>query len=154
MLSIIIQLLHNCFCQLTRPLPGPTELSVACVWACSVVSNSFATPWTVACQAPLSMGFPRQEYWSGLPFPSQGDLPDPGDNLHLLLSPALQTDSLPLSHLESPAKVSITLWGLGRGPILGERSSRTEGNLWHLLTSSAKAGVLRGPQSVSAEIPD
>ena len=36
------------------------------------------TPWTVACQAPLSMGFPRQEYWSGLPFPSSGDLPDPG----------------------------------------------------------------------------
>ena len=38
----------------------------------------FATPWTVACQAPLSMGFPRQEYWSGWPFPSPGDLPDPG----------------------------------------------------------------------------
>ena len=36
------------------------------------------TPWTVACQAPLSMGFSRQEYWSGLPFPSPGDLPDPG----------------------------------------------------------------------------
>ena len=38
----------------------------------------FATPWTVAHQAPLSMGFSRQEYWSGLPFPSPGDLPDPG----------------------------------------------------------------------------
>ena len=38
----------------------------------------FATPWTVACQAPLSMRFSRQEYWSGLPFPSPGDLPDPG----------------------------------------------------------------------------
>ena len=37
-----------------------------------------ATPWTVACQAPPSMGFPRQEYWSGLPFPSPGDLPNPG----------------------------------------------------------------------------
>ena len=41
------------------------------------MSDSFATPWTVARQAPLSMGFPRQEYWSGLPFPSPGDLPDP-----------------------------------------------------------------------------
>ena len=41
------------------------------------MSDSFATPWTVACQAPLSMGFPRQEYWSGLPFPSSGDLPNP-----------------------------------------------------------------------------
>ena len=38
--------------------------------------DSFAIPWTVACQAPLSMGFPRQEYRSGLPFPSPGDLPD------------------------------------------------------------------------------
>ena len=43
-----------------------------------VVSNSFATPWTAARQAPLSMGFCRQEYWSGLSFPSPGDLPDPG----------------------------------------------------------------------------
>ena len=38
----------------------------------------FVTPWTIAHQAPLSMGFPRQEYWSGLPFPSPGDLPDSG----------------------------------------------------------------------------
>ena len=46
--------------------------------ACSVVSNSFATPWTIACQAPLSMGFSRQEYWRELPFPLPGDLPHPG----------------------------------------------------------------------------
>ena len=39
---------------------------------------TLATPWTVACQAPLAMGFSRQEYWNGLPFPSPGDLPDPG----------------------------------------------------------------------------
>ena len=51
----------------------------------------FATPWTVACQAPLSMGFSRQEYWSGLPFPSPGDLPDPGIEPR---SPALETDAL------------------------------------------------------------
>ena len=44
----------------------------------SVASHSFSTPWTVARQAPLSLGFPRQEYWSGLPFPPPGDLPDPG----------------------------------------------------------------------------
>ena len=42
------------------------------------MSDSFVTPWTVACQAPLSMRFPGQEYWSGLPFPSPGDLPNPG----------------------------------------------------------------------------
>jgi len=44
------------------------------------------TPWTVACQAPWSKGFPRQESWSGLPFPSPGNLPDPGIKL---MSPAL-----------------------------------------------------------------
>ena len=43
-----------------------------------VMSDSFATSWTAACQTPPSMGFPRQEYWSGLPFPTPGDLPDPG----------------------------------------------------------------------------
>ena len=48
------------------------------------MSDSFATPWTVAHQAPLSMGFPRQEYWSGLPFPSPGDPPDPEMEPHLL----------------------------------------------------------------------
>ena len=52
----------------------------------------FATPWTVACQAPLSMGFSKQEYWSGLPFPSPADLPDPGTEPR---SPALQADALP-----------------------------------------------------------
>ena len=49
----------------------------------------FATSWTIARQAPLSVGFSRQEYWSGLPFPSQGDLPDPGIELASLTSPAL-----------------------------------------------------------------
>ena len=49
-----------------------------CVCVCSVMSWLIATPWTVAHQAPLSMGFSRHEYWSGLPFPSSGDLPDPG----------------------------------------------------------------------------
>ena len=51
----------------------------------------FATSWTVAYQAPPSMGFSRQEYWSGLPFPSPGDLPDPGIEPK---SPALQADAL------------------------------------------------------------
>ena len=60
----------------------------------------FATPWSVAHQAPLSMGFPRQEYWSRLPFPSPGNLPSTRIELR---SPALQADSL-LS--EPPAKPS------------------------------------------------
>ena len=52
----------------------------------------FVTPWAVAYQAPPSMGFSRQEYWSGLPFPSPGNLPDPGSEPE---SPALQADALP-----------------------------------------------------------
>ena len=52
----------------------------------------FATPWTVAHQAPPSMGFSRQEYWSGLPLPSPGDLPNPGIEPG---TPALYTDALP-----------------------------------------------------------
>ena len=65
------------------------------------MSDSSATPWTVALQAPLSMGCPRQEYWSGLPFPPPGDLPDPGIEP---VSPALQVDSLPT---EPPGKPTI-----------------------------------------------
>ena len=56
--------------------------SLSCVWL-------FVTPWTVASQPPLSMEFPRQEYWSRLPFPPPGDLPDPGTELVSLVSPAL-----------------------------------------------------------------
>ena len=59
----------------------------------------FATPWTIAYQGPQSMGCSRQEYWSGLPFPSPGDLPDPGIEPR---SPALQADALPLSYQGSP----------------------------------------------------
>ena len=51
----------------------------------------FATPWSIAHQAPLSMGYSRQEYWSGLPFPSPGDLPNPGTEPS---SPVLQADAL------------------------------------------------------------
>ena len=52
----------------------------------------FAIPWSVVYQASLSMGFSRQEYWNGLPFPSLGNLPDPGIDPR---SPALQADALP-----------------------------------------------------------
>ena len=66
----------------------------ACV--CSVMSGS-VTPWPVAHQAPLYMGFSRQEYWSGLPFSPPGDLPDPETEPTSPGSPALQVDSLPLN---------------------------------------------------------
>ena len=61
-----------------------------------------AIPWTIVHQAPLSMGFPRQEYWSGLTFPSPRGLPDPGIEP---VSPAWQVDSLSLSHPERPSSL-------------------------------------------------
>ena len=66
----------------------------------------FVTPWTVAHQAPLFMGFSRQEYWSELPFPSLGDLPDPGIKPG---SPALQADSLPTELLVKLSKKSTVI---------------------------------------------
>ena len=56
---------------------------------------ALATPWIAACQAPLEMEFSRKEHWSGLPFPSSGDVPDPGIEPTSPVSPALQEDSLP-----------------------------------------------------------
>ena len=70
-----------------------------CMHVCrvaSVMSDS------VAHQVPLSLGFSRQQYWSGLPCPPSGDLPNPGFEPESPASPALQADSLPLSHRGSP----------------------------------------------------
>ena len=77
--------------------------TVFCVFSfcCLAVSHEqfFLITWTVAHQAPLSMEFPRKEYWSGLPFPPAGDLQTQGSNLHRL---HWQVNSLPLNHLASP----------------------------------------------------
>ena len=67
----------------------------------NVVVFAAATPWTVPLQTPLSVEFSRQEYWSGLPFPSPGDLPDPGIESG---SPTLQADSLPSKPPGKPYK--------------------------------------------------
>ena len=76
---------HKTICQ-SKPL----SKTISSVQLLSRV-QLFATPWTVACQAPLSMGFSRQQSWSELPFPSPGDLPNPGLEPS---PPALQTDAL------------------------------------------------------------
>ena len=76
--------------------------------AIAIMSNSFETPWTVAHQAPLSMRFPRQEYWGGLPFSSPGDLPDPRTK-HM--SPVVLHGKwilYPLSHQGSPSFLGLT----------------------------------------------
>ena len=84
-IHLIIQS-HVCVCVLTKLFQSYPTL---------------ATPWTVAHQAPLSIGFPRQEYWSGLPFPPAEDLPEPVIKLGLLPLLHWQANSLPLSHLGS-----------------------------------------------------
>ena len=73
-----------------------------CACALSVMFDS-AIPWTVAHQAPLSMGFSKQEYWSGLPFPPPGDVPNAGIESMSLESLHWQADSLPLSTWEALA---------------------------------------------------
>ena len=73
----------------------------------SIMSDTFLTPWTVTHQVLLSMGCPRQEYWSGLPVPSPRDLPDPGIKL---VSLALQVNSLSLSCQGSQKSHKITTW--------------------------------------------
>ena len=79
---------------------------ISMLWfSCSVVSDS-ETPWTAAHQAPLSMEFSRQEYWSGLPFPFPGDLPNQGIEPR---SPALQEDSLPSEPAGNPRFLTISL---------------------------------------------
>ena len=77
----------------------------ACMCSCSVSQSclTLSTPWTVAHQVPLAMGFPRQECWSGLPCPSPGDLSSPGIQP---VSPVSCTgDSLTLSHVGSPTSL-------------------------------------------------
>ena len=72
----------------------------------------FATPWTVAYQDPLSMVFSRQEYWSGLPYPSPGDLPDPGIEPRSPTSPA---DILPSEPPGKPKNTGVVAYPFSRG---------------------------------------
>ena len=67
---------------------GMLMLMLSCV-------QLFATPWTVTLQASLSLGFPRQEYWGGVPFPTPGDLPDPGMEPTFPASPTLASRLYP-----------------------------------------------------------
>ena len=88
-------------------LQVPSQLLHSQLCACMLRGFSL-TPWIAAHQAPLSMGFSRQEYWSGLPCPPPGDLPHPGIELVFPASPALPVDFLPLSHQGSLHTLSCT----------------------------------------------
>ena len=78
------------------------QTRVCAMLSCFSCIQLFATPWTVAHQAPLSMGFSRQEYWSGLPCLPPGDFPNPGIEPMSLTSPAWQADCLPLTPPRTP----------------------------------------------------
>ena len=102
--------------KMLASFPCPVRMHV-----CSVVSSSFATPWTVAPQAPLSMGFFRQEHWRGLLFPSPGDLPSPEtehESLHLL---HWQSNSLPLNQLGIPFPCPASVLFSVTSPVLWRR---------------------------------
>ena len=79
--------LTKCFHLSIRLKHCPNK--TARVLTCFSCVQLFVNPWIIACQAPLSMGFSRQEHWSGLPCPPPGDLPDPGIKSASLMSPAL-----------------------------------------------------------------
>ena len=84
------------------------ENSICCAVLSRFSSVQFsAIPWFTALQAPLSMGFSRQEYWSGLPCPPPGDHPEPGVEPTSPESPGLQAKSLPLRHRGRPMKNSM-----------------------------------------------
>ena len=104
------------FSKASTPLPSRTRESsqglgpqdAKCVYVCVLRHvQLFAMPGIVARQAPLSMGFSRQEYWSGLPFPPAEDLPDPRIEQAFPANPALQAGSLPQSHQGSPNDLVI-----------------------------------------------
>ena len=100
---------------------------------------TLATPCTVACQAPLSMEFSRQEYWSGLPFPSPGDLPDPEIKPE---SPALPTDSLPTElqrEAQCPVSVVLLLCGVMEKYDKSGRLICNNADLWTAWAASTPA---------------
>ena len=106
----IQEMMSDCFLSLSLSLSHHT---------CSVMSNT-CEPWTVAHKAPLSMGFFRQEYWSGLPFPTPGIFQTQGLKAHLLHLLHWQADSLPLHTLKkSLAPFPVAQWLGFRLPMQG-----------------------------------
>ena len=94
-----------------------------CVLGCFSRFRLFATPWTVVHQAALSLGFSRQEYWSGLPCPPPGGLPDPGIKPASLTSPALAAGTLPLAPPGKPRVVYLLISGKDASPELKLQNS-------------------------------
>ena len=112
----------------------------------------FVTPWTVARQAPLSMGFSRQEYWSGLPVPPPGIFPTQGRNLCLLRLLRWHVGSLPLA---SPGK-SKNIFSVYNSPLVStgidSRIARKYQNLWILKPSQSIHWICSSPPSLFASL--
>ena len=89
---MIEHILRNASKNCSSRMKLKRKASILGVSVCVCICELWDLMYCIACQAPLVMGFPRQEYWSGLPFPAPGDLPDSGFEL---ASPALQADSVP-----------------------------------------------------------
>ena len=118
---------------------------------CVCVLSHFSHFWlcvtlgTVAHQAPPSMGFSRQEYWSGLPFPPPENRPDPGIKPTSPAAPALQADSLPLSHQGSPL-----MWLHPGKPILSWNCQKPKMHLIHLTYGTP---ALNPAWAVACQVP-
>ena len=130
---------HLILCHPLLLLPSivPSIRVTVCVLSHFCCVRLFATPWTRSRQAPPSMGFSRQEYWSGLPFPAPGDLPNPGMAAVSPVSPALAAGSLPLSQLG-------ILLSEDRWPVISRsvfNSNFHDFTRTNLKTGSAKAGA-------------
>ena len=107
--NMIFQLIFFYFSFIEPQLTNKFVRSLKCLFVVQSFSHVQLlymnySPWFIACQAPLSMRFPRQKYWNGLPFSSPGDLPDPGMDP---TSSVLQANSLPLSHQGSSKKYTV-----------------------------------------------
>ena len=108
--------------QCRIPFSHERQLSHSCAVVLSCLSHVqlFETPWTVARQAPLSLGFSRQEYWRGSPCPLPGNLPNPGIETR---SPTLQADSLPSKPPGKPKNTGVGSLSLLQGSFLTQESN-------------------------------
>ena len=122
-----------------------------CVLSRFICVRLFAAPWTVARQAPLSMGFSRQEHWNESPCPPPGVLPDPGIEPASLVSPAGQAGSFPLSPLGSPRRLLLYCsrhlaappWGVSQ--VLRRSYARKVGDSAHVLIAGSSLDICHKP---------
>ena len=149
MFNIISYFVCVCVCVCVRAL--------SCVWL-------FATPWSIACQAPLSMEFSRREYWSELPFSTPGDPPDPGMDPMCLASPELAA-RFTVIYCCIPIRMAgekLTPWGEGAYgeqqelSYINDKNFQWHGHLWKTVWSFLKKLKIKlpyGPARLKSGFP-